>query len=615
MNDDPLIGRRLANFRVERALGRGGMAQVYYGQDTKLKRPVAIKVIDARYRGNPAYAQRFVREAQTIATWRHEHIIQIHYADDEDGFYYFVMEYVDGQDLGQLLAQYTAQGKLLPPTEVLRIGRAVASALDYAHQRGVIHRDVKPSNVLVAKDGRIVLADFGLALDVEQGSLGEVFGSANYISPEQARHSADAIPQSDLYSLGIILYEMLTGRVPFDDPSATTVAVQHLTLPPPPPRTLNPALNKATEAVLLKALSKSPAKRYQTGQELMDALAKAMPVSQVAAADPTMSLVKTPQPVATSATPSPNSRQFIYLGMALGGGVVLILLVLLAVGFWLLRNSGEEIVEASQTPRIETTSGVEGEAMASPSSKNDLNATNAPAEQVTIPAPTIATPTHTPAASLAVTFTVTLAPSALTPSQTPVLVLPTPSPTPTLTPTPTIELPTATATPTELPTATPKPEPLPIADTQGQFSGSQGVANWEYQWSQGRESFNWTAMRFDGTCWRTTNTEEYVRICEASGHPGLTGDIAWRWTSEVTGRVQVWLSAHKIDIGGGDGVVILVYRNTEEIKRWQLGASDGQGFTDLFGLDIAQGDYLFFVIKVGGDSMNDETALRVQIYP
>jgi len=218
MLDDPLIGRQLANFQVERALGRGGMAQVYYGHDVKLQRPVAIKVIDARYRGNPTYAQRFVREAQAIAKWRHEHIIQIHYADDQDGLYYFVMEYIDGQDLGQLIAQYAGPGELVPQPEVLRIGRAIASALDYAHQRGVIHRDVKPSNVLIAQDSRVVLADFGLAMDAEQGSMGEVFGSAHYVAPEQARHSADAVPQSDLYSLGIILYEMLTGKVPFNDP-------------------------------------------------------------------------------------------------------------------------------------------------------------------------------------------------------------------------------------------------------------------------------------------------------------------------------------------------------------------------------------------------------------
>src|SRR5512135_596063 len=276
MISDPLIGRQLANFRVERALGRGGMAQVYYGEDVKLHRPVAIKVIDARLRGNPTYAQRFVHEAQAVALWRHEHIVQIYYANDEDGLYYFVMEYIDGQDLGSMIAGCRTKGKLLLQAEALRIGKAVAEALDYAHRKGVVHRDVKPSNILVGRDGRVVLTDFGLALDVEQGSLGEVFGSSRYIAPEQARRSSGAVPQSDLYSLGVVLYEMLTGSAPFDDPSPTAVALQHVTLAPTPPRSINPKLNAETEAVLLKALSKSPKDRYKIGGELIAALERAL---------------------------------------------------------------------------------------------------------------------------------------------------------------------------------------------------------------------------------------------------------------------------------------------------------------------------------------------------
>ena len=142
MNDDPLIGQQLSNFLIKRVLGRGGMAQVYYGLDVKLQRPVAIKVIDARYRGKPSYAQRFVKEARAVARWRHENIVQIYYANDQDGLYYYVMEYIDGQDLSTYLSTYTTRGDLLPAEEVLRIGRAVAGALDYAHSQGVIHRDV-----------------------------------------------------------------------------------------------------------------------------------------------------------------------------------------------------------------------------------------------------------------------------------------------------------------------------------------------------------------------------------------------------------------------------------------------------------------------------------------
>jgi len=279
MTDDPLIGRQLANFRLERLIGRGGMAQVYYGWDVKLERPVAVKVIDARFRDNPAYARRFVHEAQAVATWRHENIAQTYYADEEGDLYYFAMEYIDGLDLGRVLTNYAAKNELMPQADVLRIGRAIADALDYAHAKGVVHRDVKPSNVIIARDGRVVLTDFGLALDVQQGSVGEVFGSAHYIAPEQARRSSDAIPQSDLYSLGILLYEMLTGVVPFDDPSPTAVALQHITQPPPAPRTLNPDLNTEVETTLLKALNKAPKDRYQTGADLITALEHAFNAS------------------------------------------------------------------------------------------------------------------------------------------------------------------------------------------------------------------------------------------------------------------------------------------------------------------------------------------------
>lgn len=276
MNRDPLIGRRFANYQIESLLGRGGMAQVYFARDISLHRPVAVKVIDAQFRQDVSYAQRFISEARAVATWRHENIIQVYYAGQEDDLYYFVMEYIDGLNLESLLRHYADSGELMPHEDVLKIGKAVASALDYAHSKGVVHRDVKPSNVMISSDDRVVLADFGLALDTQQGSMGEVFGTPHYVSPEQAMRSANAVPQSDVYSLGVMLYEMLTGLVPFDDPSAASLALQHLTLPPPSPRSLNPELNQATEDVLLKALAKKPEERFTTAMELLNSLEKAL---------------------------------------------------------------------------------------------------------------------------------------------------------------------------------------------------------------------------------------------------------------------------------------------------------------------------------------------------
>lgn len=276
MSNDSLIGKRLANFRIERLLGRGGMAQVYFGRDMNLQRPVAIKVINASFRSDPGYAERFINEARAVATWRHENIVQVYHADKSDGLYFFVMEYIDGMDLASLLRDYADAGELMPHSDVVQIGKAVASALDYAHARNVIHRDVKPANVMVSTDDRVVLMDFGLALDIQQGSIGEVLGTPHYASPEQVRRSADAVPQSDVYSLGVMFYEMLTGIVPFDDSSPTAIALQHLSSPPPPPRSLNPDLNQQVEDVLLKALEKEPGARYSTATELVRALEDAL---------------------------------------------------------------------------------------------------------------------------------------------------------------------------------------------------------------------------------------------------------------------------------------------------------------------------------------------------
>lgn len=386
---DPLIGQRLGNYRIDSVVGRGGMATVYYGWDESLHRPAAVKVIDARYRDNPAYAERFLQEARAVATWRHDNILQVFYAGQQDDLYYFAMEYVDGLDLAQVMKQYVRAGELMPHEDVLKIGRAVAAALDYAHRQGIIHRDVKPSNVMVAKNGRVTLADFGLALNAQQGSFGGTFGSPHYIAPEQARNSAQAVPQSDLYALGVILYEMLTGAVPFDDPSPTTLALQHLTLPPPPPRQLNPRLSDTVEKTLLKALSKQPADRYHSGAALMDALTAALnttpaaaplqssvalPVlSQMSVVDRVSLYMPPPPPGVPQSTPSvPESatlsnrspagptqpRRRFRAGRLFVGGVVMVLLLI--IGWALFGRDGSAAVAMlfTNSPPTATTAAI-----------------------------------------------------------------------------------------------------------------------------------------------------------------------------------------------------------------------------------------------------------------
>lgn len=273
---DGLLGRQLANFRIERLLGVGGMGRVYYGWDIGLERPVAIKIIDASLRGDQSYARRFVQEARAIAAWEHPSILQIYFADHQAGLYFYAMEYIQGCDLDKIIQDARRRGERLPARDVLHIARSVASALDYAHSHGVIHRDVKPANILIAEDGRVVLTDFGLAMDVNLGTLGEVFGSPRYIAPEQARNSAEAVPASDLYALGVVLYQLLTGELPFDDPSPATLAVQHLTAEPPLPRSVNPEISEEVERILLKTLRKDPAGRYASGQQLVADLEHAL---------------------------------------------------------------------------------------------------------------------------------------------------------------------------------------------------------------------------------------------------------------------------------------------------------------------------------------------------
>jgi serine/threonine-protein kinase len=186
------------------------------------------------------------------------------------------MEYIDGTDLADVIARYGEDGELVPHDDVIQVARSLIRALAYAHQRNILHLDIKPSNILMEKSGRVILTDFNLPVGRKKEEAGMIFGSAHYMSPEHSQGIDQATFLSDLYSLGVIMYEMLTGTVPFDDPSPVTVALQHISLAPPSPRKINPNLNLATENVLLKALSKSPSERYQTGEEFINALEEAL---------------------------------------------------------------------------------------------------------------------------------------------------------------------------------------------------------------------------------------------------------------------------------------------------------------------------------------------------
>ncbi|GIL08609.1 MAG: hypothetical protein BroJett033_1200 [Chloroflexota bacterium] len=279
MAGDPLIGVKLGDYEIRRVLGQGGMARVYLGHDSVLQRDAAVKVVDPHFVRDDErdeYRERFLREARAIARLRHPHIVDVYQFGQAGDIYYMAMGFVAGRDLRCILKDHTAAGTLIAPADALRIVTDVADALDYAHQAGVIHRDVKPSNIMVMADGHAVLTDFGLVLNVPEGTIGTTFGSVHYIAPEQAESSRMAAPQSDLYALGVVLYEMLAGRVPFDDQSIMSVALKQINDAPPPPSLFNRSLSPAVEAMVLKTLAKEPAQRYQTGAEFVAALESAL---------------------------------------------------------------------------------------------------------------------------------------------------------------------------------------------------------------------------------------------------------------------------------------------------------------------------------------------------
>ena len=279
MISDPLIGTKLGDYEIRRLLGQGGMARVYLGHDSALQRDAAVKVADPHFVRDDEreeYRERFLREARAIARLHHPNIVGVYQFGQANGLYYMAMVFVEGRDLRYLLKDHADAGTRMAPADILRIVTDVADALDYAHQAGVVHRDVKPSNIMVRDDGHAVLTDFGLVLNVPEGTIGTTFGSVHYIAPEQVESSRMAVPQSDLYGLGVVLYEMLTGRVPFNDTSIMSVALKQLNDAPPPPSAFNPDISPAVEAVVLKALAKDPEKRYPTGAALVTALERAL---------------------------------------------------------------------------------------------------------------------------------------------------------------------------------------------------------------------------------------------------------------------------------------------------------------------------------------------------
>ncbi|HEY3549434.1 MAG TPA: Stk1 family PASTA domain-containing Ser/Thr kinase [Gaiellaceae bacterium] len=268
-------------YRIQRKLGAGGMADVYLAEDQELGRRVAIKILNGRHANDDQFIERFRREAKNAAALNHPNIVSIYDRGEAEDTYYIAMEYLDGRTLKELIV-----GRGAAPINVaIEYARQILSALRFAHRHGIVHRDIKPHNVLVDGEGRVKVTDFGIARagTSQMTETGSIVGTAQYLSPEQAK-GGEVDPRSDLYSLGIVLYELLTGKTPFDGETPVEIAMKHLSHAPKPPSKLRSDIPRELDMVVLRALAKDPDERYQSADEMEADLERVARGANVAAA-------------------------------------------------------------------------------------------------------------------------------------------------------------------------------------------------------------------------------------------------------------------------------------------------------------------------------------------
>jgi eukaryotic-like serine/threonine-protein kinase len=266
-----IMGKTLIDERYELRgqIGSGGMGHVYLAHDEVLDRDVALKLLKARYAENKEFVEHFRREAKSAASISHPHIVPVFDGGETgDGTYFIAMEYLSGGTLKDLIAS----GRRLPPRAVVEVALEMAEALQAAHRRGVIHRDIKPRNILITDSGHVKVADFGIARAAEATTISDfegILGSAKYMSPEQAAGERVG-PASDLYSMGVVLYEMLTGKVPFEIETPADVPVEHADGSPPHLKEVNPRVPGDMDALVMKLLASDPEDRYASATQLIE---------------------------------------------------------------------------------------------------------------------------------------------------------------------------------------------------------------------------------------------------------------------------------------------------------------------------------------------------------
>ncbi len=409
-------------YRIDRLIGEGGMARVYLGRDLVLDREVAIKILRDQYAADENFLKRFAREGQIAAGMTHPNIVSIYDVGHDGPNHFLVMEFVRGPNLKELIHR---QGPFSIEGAVFIISQ-VASALDYAHQRGLVHRDIKPQNILVDRDGNAKVADFGIAKGPRDQNLTETgtgMGTVHYVSPEQAR-GGEIGPSSDLYSTGVVLFEMLTKELPFDADTPVGVAMQQVSAEPPRPSSINPNIPPQIDQIVLKALAKDPASRYSSGAALEQALRywnDPQFAPSTTAANPTLnpaargtasspSQRSRPQPSrkrrqTRRTTPPPPPPQS--AGVGCGSWLIGILLLIVIVGTIIgLLQYGPELFEGAN--QEDPTATPTEELALEPTATTDFEPTATPTEPPTVtPAPTetpLPTETPEPTATVPETF-------------------------------------------------------------------------------------------------------------------------------------------------------------------------------------------------------------------
>jgi beta-lactam-binding protein with PASTA domain/predicted Ser/Thr protein kinase len=295
-------------YRIVRKLGTGGMANVYLAEDEVLGRRVAIKILDDRHAGDDQFVERFRREAKNAASLSHPNIVSIYDRGEAEGTYYIAMEYLDGRSLKELIV---ARGPA-PVNVAIDYARQILAAIRFAHRHGIVHRDIKPHNVLVDGEGRLKVTDFGIARagTSQMTEAGSIIGTAQYLSPEQAK-GAPVDQTSDLYSVGVVLYELLTGVVPFSGDTPVEIAMKHLSSTPEPPSRKRAEVPRDLDMVVLRALAKDPADRYQSAEEMEADLARVArgvgvsPATEEAAT----AIISRPPSTAVTAITAPRTRE------------------------------------------------------------------------------------------------------------------------------------------------------------------------------------------------------------------------------------------------------------------------------------------------------------------